>query len=149
MREVVLDTETTGMDPAEGHRLIEIGCVELTNHLPTGNFLHLYINPERDVPAEAVAVHGITEEFLAEKPCFSEVFKEFLDFIEGAHLVIHNAEFDLKFLNYELGQIGHPGLKKFRIVDTLIEARKKFPGSPANLNALCRRFSIDDLPPVN
>jgi DNA polymerase-3 subunit epsilon len=144
MREIVLDTETTGMDPLEGHRIIEIGCIELLNHLPTGSNLHLYINPGREVPAEAVAVHGITNEFLADKPSFSEVYNDFLSFIEDAQLVIHNAEFDLKFLNYELQQVGHGGLAGSKIVDTLMMARKNFPGSPANLDALCRRFNIDN-----
>lgn len=144
MREIVLDTETTGLDPEDGHRLIEIGCVEIINYLPTGKNLHIYINPERDVPAEAVSVHGLTEEFLSDKPVFAQVYDEFLEFIEGASLVIHNAEFDLKFLNYELKKVGHKGLGNFKVVDTLLMARKKFPGAPANLDALCRRFSIDN-----
>ncbi len=144
MREIVLDTETTGIDPDEGHRIIEIGCVELMNHLPTGRHLHLYINPEREVPQEAVAVHGLTTEFLSGKPVFPEVYHQFLEFIEDTTLVIHNAEFDLKFLNHELGLVGHRGLGGFRVVDTLLMARKSFPGSPANLDALCRRFEIDN-----
>ncbi len=144
MREIVLDTETTGIEPLDGHRIIEIGCVELFNHLPTGNHLHLYVNPERDVPAEAVAVHGLTTEFLADKPTFSEIYFQFLDFIEDAQLVIHNAEFDLKFLNHELKQVGHGGLNGSKVIDTLLVARKSFPGSPASLDALCRRFAIDN-----
>jgi len=145
MREIVLDTETTGMDPEEGHRLIEIGCVELENHLPTGRTYHQYINPERDVPAEAVAVHGLTEEFLKDKPTAGEVIADFLDFIsEDSKLVIHNAEFDMKFLNAEIKMFGFPSLDWKRVIDTLGMARKKFPGSPANLDALCRRFSIDN-----
>ncbi|NCC22782.1 MAG: DNA polymerase III subunit epsilon [Alphaproteobacteria bacterium] len=144
MREIVFDTETTGIDPADGHRVIEIGCIELMNHLPTGRNLHLYVNPERDVPQEVVAVHGITGEFLADKPVFAAVYSEFLDFIEGATLVAHNAAFDIKFLNHELKLVGHKGLGAFRVVDTLMIARKKFPGSPANLDALCRRFNIDN-----
>jgi DNA polymerase-3 subunit epsilon len=144
MREVVLDTETTGLDPLDGHRLVEIGCVELMNHLPTGNTLHLYINPERDVPQEVVAVHGLTTEFLADKPVFAAVYTEFLEFVEGADMVIHNAAFDLKFLNSELKGVGHKGLAGRKVVDTLMIARKKFPGSPANLDALCRRFNIDN-----
>ncbi len=144
MLEIVLDTETTGMDPQDGHRLIEIGCVELKNHLPTGRGLQLYINPERDIPADATAVHGITNEFVADKPVFSEVYNEFIDFIGDSKLIIHNAEFDMKFLNWELKNVGYPGLKWSRIIDTLAIARKKFPGSPANLDALCRRFEIDN-----
>ncbi len=145
MREIVLDTETTGMDPENGDKIVEIGAVELENHLPTGRALQLYINPEREVPAEAVAVHGITNEFLADKPVFSQVYTEFIDFIgEDSKLVIHNAEFDMKFLNWELRQVGHTALPWGRIVDTLGMARKKFPGSPANLDALCRRFEIDN-----
>ena len=143
-REIVLDTETTGMEPEDGHRLIEIGCVELDGHLPTGRTYHQYINPERDVPADAVAVHGITEEFLKDKPTFGEVVGDFLEFIGDAKLVIHNAEFDMKFLNAELKTFGFPSLEWKRAVDTLKIAREKFPGSPANLDALCRRFEIDN-----
>ncbi len=144
MREVILDTETTGMDPFNGDRLVEIGCVELINHLPTGKTWHQYINPERDVPAEATAVHGLTATFLKDKPVFSQVYVEFLDFIAGDALVIHNADFDLKFLNAELASVGHGGLGGRKIVDTLHMARRKFPGSPASLDALCRRFDIDN-----
>ncbi len=144
MLEVVLDTETTGMDPSQGDKLVEIGCVELNNHMPTGRTLQIYINPERDIPAEATAVHGITNEFVADKPIFSQVYSDFIDFIGDSKLIIHNAEFDMKFLNRELKQIGHPGLKWSRVIDTLGMARKKFPGSPANLDALCRRFEIDN-----
>lgn len=145
MREIALDTETTGMDPTTGDRIIEIGCVELINHIPTGKGLQLYINPERDIPAEATAVHGITNEFVADKPTFSEVYSEFLEFIgKDAKLVIHNAEFDMKFINYELSTVGHPAISWSRVIDTLAIARKKFPGSPANLDALCRRFAIDN-----
>lgn len=144
VKEIVLDTETTGMDPTNGDRIIEIGCVELVNHLPTGRHLQLYINPEREIPAEATAVHGITNEFVADKPTFSQVYTEFLDFIEGGKLVIHNAEFDMKFLNAELRSVGHAALSWSTVIDTLAMAREKFPGSPANLDALCRRFSIDN-----
>lgn len=144
MKEIVLDTETTGMDPAQGDRIIEIGAVELFNHLPTGNTLQLYINPERDIPAEATAVHGITNEFVADKPVFSQIYSEFLEFIEDGKLIIHNAEFDMKFLNAELSKVGHKALGWSNVVDTLAIARKKFPGSPANLDALCRRFGIDN-----
>lgn len=142
-REIVLDTETTGMDPADGHRIIEIGCVELFNHLPTGKTWHHYINPERDVDAGAVAVHGIKTEFLKDKPTFGELVGDFLDFIGDATLVIHNAEFDVKFLNAELKTFGFPAIKLADTIDTLMMARKKYPGSPANLDALCRRFNID------
>lgn len=145
MREIVLDTETTGMDPLTGDRLVEIGCVEIENYLPTGQHFHVYINPERDVPAEASAVHGLTESFLKDKPTFGEIVGDFIDFIgPDCKLVIHNAEFDVKFLNAELKMFGFPSLDSRRIVDTLKIARQKFPGSPANLDALCRRFGVDN-----
>jgi len=144
MKEIVLDTETTGMDPNNGDRIIEIGCVELINHLPSGNTLQIYINPERDIPAEATAVHGITNEFIADKPVFSQVYSKFMDFIKGGKLIIHNAEFDMKFINWELAQVGHPAVSWSAVIDTLGMARKKFPGSPASLDALCKRFSVDN-----
>lgn len=144
MREIVLDTETTGMDPAKGDRLVEIGCVELENYVPTGKVYHVYLNPERDVPAEAEAVHGLSTKFLRDKPLFSQVYTEMLDFIDGARLVIHNAEFDIKFLNAELSRVGHAGFKLINVIDTLKMARVKFPGSPASLDALCRRFGVDN-----
>ena len=145
IREIVLDTETTGMNPAEGDRMVEIGCIELINHMPTGKHLQLYINPEREISAEVIAVHGITNEFVADKPTFEECYMEFIDFIgKDSKLVIHNAEFDMKFLNYQLGKVGHPAISWSRVIDTLGMARKKFPGSPANLDALCRRFDIDN-----
>ncbi len=145
MREIVFDTETTGMEPSEGHKLLEIGCVELINHLPTGRTYHQYINPERDVPAEAVAVHGLTEERLKNEPTFGEVVGDFLDFIgNDSKLVAHNASFDMKFINAELKTFGFPSVDKKRVIDTLVMAREKFPGSPANLDALCRRFNIDN-----
>jgi len=144
MREIVLDTETTGMDPAKGDRIVEIGCVELENHLPTGKTYHVYLNPEREIPAEATAVHGITNEFVADKPTFGEVVGEFVDFIADSKLVIHNAEFDMKFLNAELKIFGFPSMDMRRATDTVLMARQKFPGSPANLDALCRRFGIDN-----
>jgi DNA polymerase-3 subunit epsilon len=145
MREIVLDTETTGMDPVDGDRLVEIGCLELVNHLPTGRTYHQYINPERDMPAEAVAVHGLTSAFLSDKPTFGEIVGDFLDFIgDDSTLVIHNAAFDMKFLNAELKQFGFPSIEWKRVIDTLDMARRKFPGSPANLDALCRRFNIDN-----
>ncbi len=145
MREIVLDTETTGMDPVDGHKLVEIGCVELENHMPTGRTYHQYINPERDVPAEAAAVHGLTQEILAKEPIFGEVVGNFLDFIgTDSKLIIHNAAFDMKFINAELKTYGFPNLENKRVIDTLMIARRKFPGSPANLDALCRRFKIDN-----
>lgn len=145
MREIVLDTETTGMDPVDGDRLVEIGCLELVNHLPTGRTYHQYINPERDVPAEAVAVHGLTAERLAKEPTFGEIVGDFLDFIgDDSTLIIHNAAFDMKFLNAELKMFGFPSIEWKRVIDTLDMARRKFPGSPANLDALCRRFNIDN-----
>ncbi len=145
MREIVLDTETTGMDPFAGDRIIEIGAVELENHLPTGKTCQIYINPERDIPAEATAVHGITNDFVKDKPIFSQCYSEFMDFIgDDSILVIHNAEFDMKFLNWELNNVGHKALPWNRVVDSLGMARKKFPGSPASLDALCRRYNIDN-----
>lgn len=144
MREIVFDTETTGLDPAEGHRIIEIGCLELINHIPTGQRFHQYTNPERDVPAEAQAVHGLTTEFLAGHPVFSAVAENFLKFIGDSPLVAHNAEFDMKFINAELVSAGLAVLSMDRVSDTLMMARKKFPGSPASLDALCRRFEIDN-----
>jgi len=144
MREIVLDTETTGMDPFEGDRIVEIGCVELVNHIPTRNHYHVYINPERDVPAEVVAVHGLTEEFLKNHKIFAEIYTDFLDFIGDAKLVIHNAEFDMKFINHHLTEMGAAAIPSTRVTDSLIMARQKFPGSPANLDALCKRFEIDN-----
>jgi len=143
MREIVLDTETTGLDPAEGHRVIEIGCVELINHLPTGRVYHSYINPERDVPLEASAISGLKTDFLRPFPVFAKIVDEFLSFLGEDRLVIHNAPFDLKFLNAEFDKLGHPAFPLHRATDTLKMARAKFPGSPASLDALCRRFEID------
>lgn len=144
MREIVLDTETTGFEPKEGHRMVEIGCVELVNQLPTGNTYHQYINPERDMPEEAMRVHGLSNDFLEDFPVFKRVAGEFLDFIGDAALVIHNAEFDMRFINFELEKAGFPVVPFERAVDTLMIARQKFPGSPASLDALCRRFDIDN-----
>lgn len=144
MREIVLDTETTGFDPATGDRIVEIGAVELSNHMPTGRTFHEYINPERDMPQDAFQVHGLSEEFLRDKPLFAAVGPAFLDFVGDAKLVIHNAAFDIKFLNAELGWCNLPLLVWENVVDTLEMARKKFPGSPASLDALCRRFGIDN-----
>jgi DNA polymerase-3 subunit epsilon len=144
MREIVLDTETTGLDPLAGHRVVEVGCVELVNHLPTGRVLHRYINPERDMPQEAFAVHGLSVEFLAGHPVFAAVADELVEFLGDAQLVIHNAEFDMRFLNWELQQLGRDVMPMERAVDTVAMARRRFPGSPANLDALCRRFAIDN-----
>lgn len=144
MREIVLDTETTGFEPSEGHRIVEIGAIELFNHLPTGRVYHQYINPERDMPTEAFEVHGISAEFLRDKPVFKAIGRAFLDFVADAKLVIHNAAFDVKFLNAELGWAGLPKLPRDVAIDTLAIARQRFPGSPASLDALCRRFGVDN-----
>lgn len=145
MREIVLDTETTGFEPEEGHRLVEIGCIELHNHIPTGKVFHTYFNPMREVPPDAVRIHGLTTEFLKDHPLFSEKVGELLDFVgDDAQLVIHNAEFDMKFINYELKMAGFKAIGMTRVLDTLAMARQKFPGQPANLDALCRRFKIDN-----
>lgn len=144
MREIVLDTETTGFEPEQGDRLVEIGAVELFNHVPTGETFHVYINPERDMPEEAFKVHGLGNEFLADKPVFAKVAQGFLDFIQDSKLIIHNAQFDMKFLNAELGWLNLPRIPMNQALDTLDIARRKFPGSPASLDALCRRFGIDN-----
>ncbi len=143
MREIVLDTETTGLNPLQGDRVIEIGCVEINNLLPTGNFYHCYFNPEGDVPSEAIRVHGITNEFLSDKPLFSSEVDVFLEFISDSPLVIHNAAFDVGFLNSELSHLGFPQIPINRSIDTVALARKKFPGSPASLDFLCKKFNID------
>lgn len=144
MREIVLDTETTGISPADGHRIIEIGALELVNHTPTGNQLHIYINPERDIEEGAFAVHGISAEFLQDKPVFAAIADEFLAFVGDDKMVIHNASFDVGFLNAELARLDKPVFAMSQAVDTLAMARKKFPGAQANLNALCRRFDINN-----
>ena len=144
MREIVLDTETTGFEPSEGHRIVEIGAVELFNHLPTGKTYHQYINPERLMPKEAFEVHGLGDDFLKDKPLFKAIGQAFLDFVADAQLVIHNAAFDMKFLNFELQRAGFSPLPKSQATDTLQIARQKFPGSPASLDALCRRFGVDN-----
>ncbi|MEP5154645.1 DNA polymerase III subunit epsilon [Planktotalea sp.] len=144
MRELVLDTETTGFDPFSGDRLVEIGAVELINQMPTGNTYHQYINPERSMPNDAFEVHGLGDDFLRDKPVFKQVAQEFLDFVKNDRLVIHNAAFDMKFLNAELGWLNMPQLPMEQALDTLAIARKRFPGSPASLDALCRRFNIDN-----
>ena len=144
MREIVLDTETTGLEPSDGHRIVEIGAVELFNHLPTGRTYHQYINPQRMMPKEAFEIHGLGDEFLRDKPLFKAVVDAFLEFIGDARLVIHNAAFDMKFLNAELKAAGFPDLPFDRAIDTVKIARSKFPGSPASLDALCRRFGVDN-----
>ena len=144
MREIVLDTETTGFEPSEGDRIVEIGAVELFNHLPTGRTYHQYINPERNMPEAAFNVHGLSEEFLSNKPLFKDIAQDFIDFIKDSKLVIHNASFDMKFLNAELKWVNRPALPNNQAIDTLAIARRKFPGSPASLDALCRRFGIDN-----
>ncbi|NQU58897.1 MAG: DNA polymerase III subunit epsilon [Rhodospirillales bacterium] len=144
MREIILDTETTGFNPLGGDRIVEIGCIELVNHLATGNVYQQYVNPSRDMPAEAFAVHGLSEEFLGEHPKFSEIADAFLDFIGEDTLVIHNAQFDMGFINAELARLDRPSIPMARAVDTVQMARKKFPGAQASLDALCRRFQIDN-----
>lgn len=157
MREIVLDTETTGFEPHEGDRIVEIGAVELMGHVPTGRTYHQYINPQRSMPIEAFGVHGIGpdlleppqepkpgQETLRDKPLFKDIAQDFVDFIGDAKLVIHNAAFDMKFLNAELGWLNRPLLPMDQAIDTLAIARRKFPGSPASLDALCRRFAIDN-----
>ena len=145
MREIVMDTETTGFDADKDDRIVEIGGIELVNHLPTGRTFQVYINPERPMPRDAFEVHGLGDDFLRDKPKFAEIVQEFLDFIgDDARLVIHNASFDMKFLNAELRRLGRPALPWSRALDTLALAREKFPGSPATLDALCRRFGVDN-----
>lgn len=144
MREIILDTETTGFNPLGGDRIVEIGCIELVNHLATGNTYQQYINPGRDMPAEAFAVHGLSEEFLGDHPKFAEIADAFLDFIGEDTLVIHNAQFDMGFINAELARLDRAAIPMARAVDTVQMARKKFPGAQASLDALCRRFQIDN-----
>ena len=144
MREIVLDTETTGLDPAQGHRIVEIGCVELLNSIPTGQNFHVYLNPERDMPEEARRVHGLSSDFLADKPRFADIIDDFLTFIAEDRLVIHNAEFDMRFLNAELKRHARPLLTFDRVIDTLALARRRNPGGPNSLDALCSRFNIDN-----
>ena len=143
-REIVLDTETTGLDPGSGHRIVEIGCLELINHLPTGQSYQCYLNPERDMPQEAYRVHGLSTEFLAKHKLFADIIEEFLDFLEDSPLIIHNAGFDLGFLNAELVRLERQPLDPGRAIDTVLIARQKFPGAQASLDALCRRFNIDN-----
>lgn len=144
MREIVLDTETTGISAADGHRLVEIGCVELDNHVPTGRVFHEYLNPQREVDAGALEVHGLSNEFLSDKPLFADIADRFLEFVGDAPLVIHNAAFDMGFLNAELKRLGRPPLPDEQAIDTLAIARRKFAGAQNSLDALCRRFGIDN-----
>src|SRR5471032_2863257 len=140
LREIVLDTETTGLDPRQGHRIVEIGCMELINHIPTDRHFHRYINPECDISDEAVAVHGLTRDRLSNEPVFAAIAGEFLDFIGDSKLIIHNADFDVGFINAELAALGLPPMPSDRATCTVKMARRRFPGAPANLDALCRRF---------
>ena len=143
MREIVFDTETTGFDPAEGHRIVEIGCVELIDHFPTGKSFQAYLNPERLVPIESQRVHGLSDEFLSDKPLFAAVVEEFLVFIGEAPLVIHNAGFDIRFINAELARTGHPPIPLARAIDTIEIAKRKIPGARYSLDELCKRFGVD------
>ncbi|WP_341748675.1 DNA polymerase III subunit epsilon [Candidatus Tisiphia endosymbiont of Sialis lutaria] len=147
LREVILDTETTGLDPKSGHRIVEIGAIEMVNKVLTGKHFHFYINPQRDMPTEAYRIHGISGEFLKDKPLFAEIAEEFLAFISNSQLVIHNATFDIKFINYELSLLKRPNtdfLELASTIDTLALARKMFPGMKANLDSLCKRYKIDN-----
>jgi DNA polymerase-3 subunit epsilon len=143
MREIILDTETTGLDPSDGHRIIELCCLELDNHLPTGRVYHTLIQPERDIPEDSIRVHGLTAEKLADAPVFAAIVEELLGFIGDSRLVIHNAEFDLKFLNAEFLRLSRPALPPARGIDTIAIAKRRFPGSRYSLDELCRRFNID------
>ncbi len=144
MREIAIDTETTGLNPFEGDKIVEIGCVEMINHIPTDKVFHKYINPQRDVPEEVVKIHGLTEEFLKDKPIFADIVDEFLEFIGSDALVIHNAAFDMGFINSELAAVKKPVIDMGKVTDTLAIARHKFPGDKANLDSLCKRFGIDN-----
>ncbi len=144
MREIVLDTETTGLDPGAGDRVVEVACLELVNHVPTGTNFQRYVNPECDMPEEAFRIHGLSGEFLSRHPVFADLVEDFLAFIGDAKLVIHNAEFDLRFLNTELARLDRPALDQGRVCDTLALARRRFPGAQVSLDALCRRFEIDN-----
>ena len=143
MREIVFDTETTGLDPKTGDRLVEIGCIELVNRVPTGRTFHAYFNPERSMPIEAEQVHGLSDAFLADKPCFREHVLELLDFVADSPLVAHNAQFDFGFVNFELDACGHPCISLDRMIDTLAIARRRHPGAKHSLDALCTRYGID------
>ena len=144
MKEIVLDTETTGLSVRDGHRIVEIGCIELDNLVPTKNIFHFYLNPERKVSEKAFEVHGYTDEFLSNKHKFAEIADDFLDFIQDKKIIIHNAEFDIAHLNNELSLVGKQKINNFKVIDTLELARNKFPGSSISLDALCKRFRIDN-----
>jgi DNA polymerase III subunit epsilon len=144
MREIIFDTETTGLSPREGHRLVEIGCIEMENRFPTGRVFHKYLNPERDMPIEAFEIHGLSSEFLKDKPLFTAVADELWDFLDGAQLVAHNAGFDMGFINAEFLRVGKPAISMEQVVDTVQLARRKFPGAKASLDALCDRFGISN-----
>ncbi|MCP5369876.1 MAG: DNA polymerase III subunit epsilon [Rickettsiaceae bacterium] len=144
MREIILDTETTGLNPLDGHRIIEIGCLEMIDKVLTGQEFHYYINPQRNVPQDAYNIHGISSEFLVDKPLFSNIVDDFLSFINGATLVIHNAKFDIGFINHELSLLGKMPIDLDVVIDTLAMARRTFPGARVNLDALCKRFKIDN-----
>jgi DNA polymerase-3 subunit epsilon len=144
LREIVLDTETTGTDPASGDRVVEIGCVELLNHIPTGRTYHVYLNPQRAMSAGAQAVHGLSDDFLKDKPVFAAIAEEFVAFLSGGRLIIHNAAFDVGFLNAEFARTGHPTIALNQVVDTLALARRKHPGASNSLDALCSRYGIDN-----
>ncbi len=143
MKRIALDIETTGLDPKRGHKIVEIGCVELDNNYPTGNHYQQYINPRREMPEEALKIHGLTNEFLSDKPIFSEILEDLLNFLDNGELVIHNAKFDIGFLNYEMEICNRNNLDNFKVIDTLLLAKKTFPGAANNLDALCRRYNID------
>ncbi len=143
MREIVFDTETTGLDPRAGHRLVEIGCVEMVNGLPTGNTFHTWLNPQRDMPDEAFQIHGLSAEFLEDKPLFADIAERFMAFVGDARLVIHNAQFDMGFINAELDRLGLPALKN-EVIDTITLARRRFPGQRVSLDALCERMGVDN-----
>jgi DNA polymerase-3 subunit epsilon len=149
MREFVMDTETTGLDPRSGDRIVEIGGVELINHIPTGQTFHVYINPERSMPHEAFKVHGLSDEFLRDKPKFAEIADQFIEFITGARLVIHNATFDIGFLNAELARLNRPAIPWDHVIDTLALAKRRHPAGPNSLDALCSRYGIDNSRRVN
>lgn len=144
MREIVMDTETTGFDPHKGDRLVEIACVELANFIPTGRVWHQYINPEREVPQDAFRVHGLSTQFLADKPLFGDLVESFLDFVDGGRMIFHNASFDMNFINFELGRLGMAAIPPDRVLDTLALARRKHPAGPNSLDALCKRYNIDN-----
>ena len=144
MRTVVLDTETTGLSPQDGHKIVEVGCIELVNAVPTGNIYHQYLDPKRDIPVEAFRVHGLSIEFLSEHPIFADIAEKFLAFVGDSNLIIHNAKFDISFINNELDNVKLKPISFSRAIDTIELARKKFPGSPVNLDALCKRFNIDN-----